>query len=166
GFYLCCNDSFNVKTACVIKITSSKLFRHPLSCITVLIYAIVGFALGNLRMNFGLWGLGILFYHWHLANFDNSNIHYTRENHFQQILIALTSGLMSSAITILIHEVKSNLPVCQPIAIGLITAINSTVMMVLTVRDWGRLKFIIFSTALAWLGLLLGWIAQYHLLNT
>ncbi|MEH2467977.1 MAG: hypothetical protein V7K23_30830, partial [Nostoc sp.] len=31
GFYLCCNDSFNVKTACVIKITSSKLFRHPLN---------------------------------------------------------------------------------------------------------------------------------------
>ncbi|MEH2278498.1 MAG: hypothetical protein V7K40_27890 [Nostoc sp.] len=137
-----------------------------ISCITVLIYAIVGFALGNLRINFGLWGLGILFYHWHLANFDNSNIHYTNENYFQQMLIALTSGLMSSAITILIHEVKSNLPVSQPIAIGLITAINSTVMMVLTVRHWSRLKFIIFSTALAWLGLLLGWTAQYYLPNT
>jgi hypothetical protein len=138
-----------------------------LSLMMIVIYTVVGFCLASLRINLGLWGLAILFYHWHLANFEHLNINYTRENHFQQsLLVALTSGLMSSAITMLVHQVKSQLPIYQAIAIGLIAVINSPVMMVLTIRDWGSSKLIVYSTALAWLGLLLGWTAQNYWLNT
>lgn len=128
-----------------------------LSFMTVIIYTVVGFCLASLKVNFGFWLVGVFLYHWQLANWEETFSYRER----QQLEIAVMSGLMGAAIAYLVHQAKSNLLPFHWLAIGLVATINSYLMTAIAVRQH-KLGAIALTTALAWLGLLLGWTAHHY----
>jgi len=128
-----------------------------LGLISIILYTVVGFCLARLNISLGFWSLGILFYHWQLASLIGT----TSDLHRPNGSIALT-GLVGTAIAYLVHQAKSNLLPYHWLAIGLVATINSYIMTALALKYWQKLGAIAFTTAIAWLGLLLGWVAYNY----
>jgi hypothetical protein len=128
-----------------------------LGLMTVILYTVVGFCLASLKVNLGFWSLGILLYHWQLANWVDA----ASDRDRQHGSIALT-GLVGTAIAYLVGQAKSNLLPYHWLAIGLVATINSYVMTAIALKSWQKLGAIAFTTAVAWLGLLLGWTAYHY----
>jgi hypothetical protein len=130
----------------------------------IIIYMIVGFCLEFLQISLISWSLGILLYHYHLANLEKKKTFQIGDNYLQnQPLVVLISGLIASAIAMLVYQTKPSLGIHQTVAIGLMTIINSWMVLKLTFKCWGYWRSLIFSTFLAWLGLFLGYLAQNFL---
>ncbi len=152
------------------KLTNKKNYRVSnikriisLSFMTVITYMIVGFCLASLQINLGVWCVGILLYHYYIASLETQKTHHLLDEYFQnKPLVTLISGLIISSISMLVYQTKPSLGMFQSIIIGLVAVINSWVMLKLTVQFWGNLKAVIFSTTMVWIGLLLGWVAQYY----
>ena len=128
-----------------------------LGVIAVILYSVVGFCLASLKINLGFWSLGILFYHWQLANL----VGVASSRYRQQGSIALT-GLVGTAIAYLVQQAKSSLLPYHWLAIGLVATINSYVMTAIALKYWQKPGAIAMTTAVAWLGLLLGWTAYNY----
>ncbi|MCU0537446.1 MAG: hypothetical protein MUD14_26455 [Hydrococcus sp. Prado102] len=122
-----------------------KIFS--LALITFLIYATIGFCLTSLSINLIWWLAIVLLYHWYLSKPSERNL--------LTLLVMVTFNL---AIVYIIHQTKPSLFLSGSLAIAFLATINAPLAIKLTIGSWGRVRAITFSTAIAWLGLIFGWL--------
>ncbi len=128
-----------------------------LSLMNVIFYSVVGWCLAFLQVNLIFWGLGIFLNHYYLVNLEYQGKFNQQGNYQQQKpLIVMISGLLASAIAMAVQQTNPSLSIYESVAIGLVTIINSWIGVKRTFHLWGYQRSLVYSTGLAWLGLLLG----------
>jgi hypothetical protein len=128
--------------------------------LTLVIYELLGFHFAVVDANFWVWALAILINYWNLANLKRRKFYGCHENYLEKTLI--TAYIMASAVAVagIVWASIENLPIYIPVVLGLVTGINSVVMMAMFTELFGRNKAVTRATSLSYSGFVLGWIVQ------
>jgi hypothetical protein len=122
-----------------------------LTLIATLIYTIVGVCLAKIEINLVWWLSIVLLYHWCLLRSDSD---------LASIVIVIVAFYL--AIVTILDRAEPSLSLSHILTIGFFAALALPSIVYLNSSTWGREKAISFSTSIAWLGLIIGWLVSHY----
>jgi len=128
--------------------------------LTLMIYELLGFHFAVVGANFWGWALAVLINYWNLASLRRRRFYGCHENYLGKTLLAAYIITSAVAIAGIVWASIENLPMYLPIVLGLVTGINSVVMMAMFTELLGRSKAVTLATSLSYLGFVLGLMVQ------
>ncbi len=128
--------------------------------LTLTIYGLLGFHFAVVGANFWVWALAVLINYWNLDNLKRRRFYDYYENYLGKTLLAAYIIASAVAVAGLIWASIENLPMYLPVVLGLVTGINSVVMMEMFTELFGRNKAVTLATGLSYSGFVLGWMVQ------
>lgn len=128
--------------------------------LTLVVYELLGFHFAVVDTNFWGWALAILINYWNLANLRRRRFYGCNENYLEKTLLAAYIIVSAVAVAGIVWASIENLPIYIPVVLGLVTGINSVVMMAMFTELFGRNKAVTLATGLSYSGFVLGWMVQ------
>lgn len=128
--------------------------------LTLVIYELLGFHFAVVGANFWGWALAILINYWNLANLGRRRFYGCHENYLGKTLLAAYIIASAVAIAGIVWASIENLAIHIPVVLGLVTGINSVVMMAMFTELFSRNKAVTLATGLSYSGFVLGWMIQ------
>lgn len=137
------------------KVNRSKIV--PLSCLTVLLYLVLGFSIAPSQVSLWLWMSVILIFNWNLATLIR------RRLLIQEIPPGLKNSLVVVCLVSTAVLISQMIQISQPAApvqstwvIGATCSIHSIIALFSYINVFGKTKAVAVYTLLAWLGLFSG----------
>ena len=161
GKHLPVNVQTNSRLELTERLTSKSSNKiWSIGLLTLVIYGLLGFHFAVVGANFWVWALAVLINYWNLGNLKRRKFYNYSGNYLGKTLVAAYIIASAVAIAGLVWASIENLPIYLPVVLGLVTGINSIVMMEMFTELLGRSKAVTLATGLSYSGFVLGLMVQ------